>query len=225
MSSRTSSTSVPPGRDARLIVMARHPAPGRVKTRLAATLGAERTCALYRAFVLDLAGRLDALPYDVTWAYWPSTAPFATLLPGAHCRPQRGGDLGERMANAVAECGGPAVVIGADAPHVPAARLEEAVEALAGAADLVLGPADDGGYYLIGLRAPTPALFAGVAWGTPRVLAETLARAGGLRTRLLEPCFDVDTPADLARLSGLLARGDVALPRTAALLAIPPPGP
>ena len=204
--------------------MAKHPAPGRVKTRLAATLGAERACALYRAFVLDLAERLDALPYDVTWAYWPAAAPFATLLPRARCRPQRGADLGDRMANAVAECGGPAVVIGADAPHVPAARLEEAVEALAGAADVVLGPADDGGYYLIGLRAPTPAVFAGVAWGTSRVLTETLARAGGLRTLLLEPCFDVDTPADLVRLSDVLARGDVALPRTAALLAVPSRG-
>jgi uncharacterized protein len=216
---------VPPGRDARLIVMAKHPAPGRVKTRLAATLGAERACALYRAFVLDLAERLDALPYDVTWAYWPRAAPFAKLLPRARCRPQRGADLGDRMANAVAECGGPVVVIGADTPHVPAARLEEAVQALAGAADLVLGPADDGGYYLIGLRAPTRAVFAGVAWGTSRVLAETLARAGGLRTLLLEPCFDVDTPADLVRLSDVLARGDVTLPRTGALLAVPPHGP
>jgi rSAM/selenodomain-associated transferase 1 len=205
--------------------MAKHPAPGRVKTRLAATLGAERACALYRAFVLDLAERLDALAYDVTWAYWPATAPFATLLPRARCWPQRGADLGERMANAVAECGGPAVVIGADAPHVPAARLEEAVGALAADADLVLGPADDGGYYLIGLRAPRPPVFTGVPWGTDRVLAETLARAGGLRTLLLEPCFDVDTPADLTRLSGVLTRGDVALPRTAALLAGPPRAP
>jgi len=212
---------VPPVPDARLIVMAKHPAPGRVKTRLAATLGADRACALYRAFVLDLAERLDALPYDVTWAYWPATAPFATLLPRARCRSQRGADLGERMANALAECGGPAVVIGADAPHVPAARLAEAVGALAADADLVLGPADDGGYYLIGLRTPTPAVFTGVAWGTSRVLAETLARASGLRTRLLEPCFDIDTPADLARLADLLARGDVLLPRTAALLGLP----
>jgi len=204
--------------------MAKHPAPGRVKTRLAASLGAERACALYRAFVLDLADRLDALPYDVTWAYWPAAAPFPTLLPGARCRPQRGADLGDRMANAVAECGGPAVVIGADAPHVPAARLAEAMEALAGAADLVLGPAEDGGYYLIGLREPTPAVFTGIAWGTSRVLAETLARAGGLRTRLLEASFDVDTPADLARLSDVLARGEVALPRTGVLLGIPSRG-
>jgi glycosyltransferase A (GT-A) superfamily protein (DUF2064 family) len=128
------------------------------------------------------------------------------------------------MANAIAECGGPAVVIGADAPHVPAARLAEAADALAADADLVLGPADDGGYYLIGLRTPTPAVFSGVAWGTSRVLAETLARARGLRPLLLEPCFDVDTPADLARLSDVLARGDVALPRTAALLGVPPLG-
>jgi glycosyltransferase A (GT-A) superfamily protein (DUF2064 family) len=102
---------------------------------------------------------------------------------------------------------------------VPAARLAEAAAALGtGVADLVLGPAEDGGYYLIGLRAPAPRLFSGVAWGTSRVLAETLARAGTLRSRLLPACFDVDEPDDLARLASVLARGDVHHPRTAALL-------
>ena len=202
--------------------MAKHPEPGRVKTRLAARLGAERACALYRAFVLDLADRLDALPYGVTWAYWPPAAPFAALLPRARCRPQRGTDLCERMAHAVAdtiaESPGPVLVIGADAPHVPAARLAEATAVLAAGTDVVLGPADDGGYYLIGLRSPAPPLFRGVAWGTSRVLADTLARAGALRTHLLLPSFDVDEPEDLVRLAGVLARGDVSLPRTAALL-------
>ena len=96
--------------------MAKYPAPGRVKTRLAATLGAERACALYRAFVLDLADRLAALPYAVCWAFWPPEAPYATLLPGAVCRPQRGRDLGARMADAVAaalaERPGALVVVG-----------------------------------------------------------------------------------------------------------------
>jgi uncharacterized protein len=208
--------------------MTKHPAPGRVKTRLAAALGPERAAALYEAFVLDLAERLAPLGWPVTWAYWPREAPFASILPGARCRAQEGRDLGERMSHAIAvelaDGAGSVVVIGADAPHLDTSLLGEAAERLADDADLVLGPADDGGYYLIGLRASTPAVFTGVAWGTSRVLAETLARAGGLRTRLLEPCFDVDTPADLARLSGILARGDVGLPRTAALLGIPPRG-
>src|SRR5262245_30673531 len=104
--------------------MAKHPAPGQVKTRLAAVLGEERACALYRAFVLDLAARLETLPYAVTWAYWPPAAPFPALLPGRRCQPQDGADLGERMAAAVAwafvEGPSPVLVIGADMPHVPA---------------------------------------------------------------------------------------------------------
>jgi len=207
--------------------MAKHPEPGRVKTRLAAAFGAERACALYRAFVLDLAERLRTLPYAVTWAFWPAAAPFADVLPGVRCRPQRGRDLGERLAGAVAaafaEAPGPVLVIGADAPHVPAESLAEAARALGGTADVVLGPAEDGGYYLIGLREPAD-LFAGIAWSTPSVLAATRGRAErlGLRTHLLPPSFDVDEPADLLRLRALLDRGDAYLPRTAALLAAAP---
>jgi len=215
--------SAPRSPDAQLVVMAKYPARGRVKTRLAATIGSARACALYRAFVLDLADRLAQLPYDVVWAYWPPRAPFGRLLPGARSRPQRGADLGARMANAIVAAlrgGGPALVIGADAPHVSAASLARAAAALRGGADLVLGPAEDGGYYLIGVRAPVPALFRGIAWGTRTVLAVTRARARrlGLRTRLLPPTFDVDEAMDLRRLRVSIARGRVHLPRTAALL-------
>src|SRR5213079_2177592 len=113
-----------------------------------------------RAFVLDLAERLAALPYAVTWAYTPPDAPFAELLPGARCRPQRGRDLGERLAAALAEelAAGPGPVLATGA------------DALTHGADVVLGPAADGGYYLIGLRGPAPGLFAGIAWGTAGVL-------------------------------------------------------
>ena len=205
--------------------MARHPVAGRVKTRLAATLGADAACALYRAFVLDLAERLGAMPYAVTWAYTPPDAPFPELLPGAGCRPQRGRDLGERLTGAIGEefaAGpGPVIAIGADAPHIPAAALAEAAATLAHGADVVLGPAADGGYYLIGLGRPAPDLFAGIAWGTAGVLEATLARAGaaGLAPHLLPPSFDIDQPADLARLRALLARGEVSLPRTTGVMA------
>jgi rSAM/selenodomain-associated transferase 1 len=205
--------------------MARHPQPGRVKTRLARVLGAEEACALYRAFVLDLADRLRALPYDVCWAYWPPTAPFADLVPGARCRPQEGRDLGERMVQAVSaefeEGGRPVLVVGADAPHLPTASLAEAARALDAGTDVVLGPAEDGGYYLVGVRVPVPGLFDGIAWGTAGVLAATVARAGAaaLTTHLLGTSFDVDEAPDLLRLEALLARGEVDLPRTAALLA------
>ena len=203
--------------------MARYPEPGRVKTRLAAALGDERACALHRAFVLDLADRLASLPYDVIWSYTPAAAPFAALLPHARCVPQEGADLGARMAHAVAaafaEEASPVLVIGADVPHVPAAGLAEAAEMAATRG--VVGPAEDGGYYLIGLARPIPGLFEDVPWGSPAVLDATRERALGLglAVHLLPPTFDVDEPSDLERLRGLLRQGVVALPRTAALLA------
>jgi uncharacterized protein len=203
--------------------MAKYPEPGRVKTRLAAALGDERACALYRAFILDLADRLAALPYEVIWSYDPAPASFAALVPRARCVPQAGGDLGARMEHAMAaafaEHAAPVVVLGADVPHVPVSSIEAAAAVEPGR--VVLGPAEDGGYYLIALARPAPELFAGVPWGGPGVLDATRARAGhlGLATDLLAPTFDVDESVDLARLRRLLDGGGVALPRTAALLA------
>jgi uncharacterized protein len=204
--------------------MARHPVAGRVKTRLAAVVGDERACMLARAFILDLADRLRALAYPVTWSYAPPEAPFATLVPGARCQPQVGVDLGARMAHAIAvelAAGAPSVlVIGSDVPHVPAACLDEAAAALAAGTDVVLGPARDGGYYLIGLAAMEPALFRDLAWGTGEVLAATRTRAAacGLTVHLLPAGFDVDGAEDLDRLRGLIARGEADLPRTGRLL-------
>jgi len=203
--------------------MARHPEPGRVKTRLAAVLGDDRACALHRAFVLDLADRLASLPYEVTWAYTPAEAPFPALLPHARCVPQVGGDLGARMAHAVAaafaEDSRPVLMIGADVPHVPAASLAEAAEMAA--TRVVLGPAEDGGYYLIGLARPIPELFADVPWGSGAVLEATRERVRdlGLAMHLLPPMFDIDEPRDVDRLRRLLTEGVILLPRTAALLA------
>ena len=205
--------------------MAKHPVPGRVKTRLAVALGAETACALSRAFILDLAARLEGLPYAVTWAYWPPDAPFAALLPGASCRAQDGDDRGARMRNAVdaALAAGAAavIVLGADVPHVETAVLAEAAAALAAGADVALGPARDGGYYLIALRAPQPALFERIAWGTPAVFEATRDRAAaaGLQVLVLPGTFDVDAPADLAALRALVAGGRSDLPHTARLLA------
>lgn len=204
--------------------MAKYPTPGRVKTRLAAAIGESAACALHTAFVLDLADRLRSLPYAVTWAYWPPAAPFQTLVPLDRCVPQQGADLGARMEGAVAALLGrdpsPVAILGADAPHVPAASLGEAAAALDRGVDLVIGPATDGGYYLIGLPRPTPALFRDMAWGTSEVYETTVTRARvlGLVIHELAPTFDVDGPADLPRLQALLD-GVVVLPRTAAVLA------
>jgi uncharacterized protein len=213
--------------------MARHPIPGRVKTRLGKVFGDDAACDLYAAFIRDLAARLRSLPWEATWAYWPPDAPFASLVPGFRCRPQEGSDLGERMARAadatLAEGRGPVALIGVDAPHLPAARLADTAAALTADAQVVVGPAIDGGYYLLGLRASAPALFTGIAWGTASVSESTLARAAalGLRTHLLPLDFDVDDADDLARLRDVIARREVALPETAralARLSVPPPG-
>jgi len=116
----------------------------------------------------------------------------------------------------------PVLVVGADAPHLPLAALEGAAAALDGDADVALGPADDGGYWLIGLRAPTPGLFDEIAWGDSTVLTATLDRAAGLglRVHLTQSTFDVDEPDALEELRALLLRGEVELPHTARLLGV-----
>jgi hypothetical protein len=204
--------------------MAKHPTPGQVKTRLATAIGPAAAARLYQAFVVDLAARLGGFEYAVTWAHWPPEAPFATLLPGARCIPQRGEDLGSRLEAAFedlfAEGDGPVLALGVDAPHVGRAALDDGAAALTAGADLVLGPALDGGYFLVGLRAPAAPLFREIAWGTSTVLADTLerARALAMRTHLLAPTFDVDELADLIRLRALVAKGEVDLPATARVL-------
>jgi len=212
---------------AQVLVMAKHPEPGSVKTRLAVQIGAAAACRLYDAFVRDLAERVAGLEFPVTWAFWPPDAPFPTLVPGARCVPQAGRDLGERLEHAVGECFRtvplPVITIGVDSPHLELARLREAAAALTTGVDVVLGPATDGGYYLIGLRVPSARVFRGIDWGASSVLAATLAQAqrAGLRSQLLAPTFDVDDVEGLAALRQLLARGEVALPRTLAALADP----
>ena len=211
---------------AQLLIMAKYPEPGQVKTRLASAIGPQAACTLYRAFILDLAARLGPIGFPITWAYTPAEAPFASLVPGSRCMPQEGRDLGERMAHATATLltadALPVLVIGTDSPHLPVAALAEAAQALAGDADVVLGPADDGGYWLVGLRAPAPGLFERVSWGDPSVFAETLDRAaaGGLRVHVAAGTFDVDETDALEELRALLRRGDVDLPHTARLLGI-----
>jgi rSAM/selenodomain-associated transferase 1 len=226
-STRSSPTSRSSGRPApvQVLVMAKYPSPGAVKTRLGAQIGARAACRLYQAFIHDLAERLVALRFPVTWAFWPPDAPFAQLVPGQRCVPQVGRDLGERLEAAIRDCIAtvrlPVLVIGADAPHVDATSLREAAQALGGGADVVLGPATDGGYYLIGLGNPSAELFRDVPWGSSTVLEVTLerARARGLRVHLLPPTFDVDDEGGLDALRTLLAGGAIALPHTAAALA------
>jgi rSAM/selenodomain-associated transferase 1 len=114
---------------------------------------------------------------------------------------QTEGDLGARMLAALQAAQGPTLIVGSDCPALKPAHLRSAAEAL-GRADVVLIPAEDGGYVLIGARTPQPDLFSGIAWGTSVVLAETRARIASHQLRAIEfaPLWDVDDENDLARL-------------------------
>jgi len=200
-----------------------------VKSRLHAALGPDTATALYRCFLLD---RLDALAalegVAAVVAYAPPEAEAAiSALAPARLRllPQRGADLGERMATLLdrllADGHPAAIIVGADSPTLPMVWVAEAIRALTeGTADLALGPADDGGYYLIGVRAPCPFLFRDVPWSTADVARVTLERAreARLRVHLLPRWFDVDTEDDLRRLDADLRASAQGPARTRAFL-------
>jgi rSAM/selenodomain-associated transferase 1 len=210
-----------------LLLFTKPPRPGRVKTRLVGPgLSAERAAALHEAFLGDLCERLagaDGFELRLAWALDADDTMPASRLPAVV---QRGDDLGERLFRALTDAAAEHALVGAvgsDHPALSAARVEEAFAALRGGVDVALGPACDGGYYLIALRREVlaPRLFAEVPWSTCEVLATTLARCAdlGLTVALLPPEGDVDTPADLARLASSLADGSApSCPRTSALL-------
>ncbi len=209
-----------------VVVMTKAPGSGPVKTRLARTLGASTTAALYAAFIGDLDERLAALGVPALWFYWPpGPASGIELAHAAGVFPQRGADLGERMeaafAQAFAQGYGPVVMVGADVPHVPLEWIARAIGRLASGTEVVLGPAADGGYYLVGLSHPFSEPFRAVAWGTGSVYATTLERiaAAGLRMDTLPAWFDIDEQQDLDRLTTCLAEDRLLeLPRTTAAL-------
>ncbi len=211
----------------RLAVFARPPVEGRVKTRLSPALPPPEALALYAGMLEDtLTAVVGASAEEriVFWAEEQGTVPFE--LPGGVAeRAQAQGDLGARLTEAFERLldrpDATAVIVGADCPDLHAARISEAFAAL-GHADAVLGPSSDGGYYLIGLRRPAPALFHGIDWSTPVVLDQTLARAeeAGVGIVRLGTLDDIDTPADLARWIGRrAASGAVGAPATRAALA------
>jgi hypothetical protein len=210
-----------------IAVMARVPQRGAVKTRLAAQVGPDLAVELHAAFLGDLDERLDKEGHPTIWFQWPAEPLLRPWVPRALAiHPQRGDDLGERMAAAFADTfamgHAPVVMLGADAPHFPVARVAESLGALASGREIVLGPAEDGGYYLIGLRRPIVEVFREIPWGTRMVYETTLQRLTtlGITPDVLPPCFDIDDGADLDRLIVLLAaEGAPALPRTEAVLA------
>lgn len=186
-----------------LLIFARYPELGRVKTRLAAGLGADKALAVYRQLLDHTAAVVAPLPVQRT--LWLAAAPPAGAAPLWPDTPYRlqplVPDLGQRMAHAFdaafAVGARRVVIIGTDCPGLSTALLQAAFRALH-TADVVLGPATDGGYYLLGLRRPQPALFQGIPWSTDTVRRDTLAaaRQQGLRVHELPPLRDVDTEDD-----------------------------
>jgi rSAM/selenodomain-associated transferase 1 len=192
-----------------LIVVGKAPVAGLVKTRLAADIGPAATLALYRCFLEDVAAIADALPEcRLAFSFWPvaAAAAFHALRPDALLFPQHGADFGGRLLSAFEQASvagyDASVLIGSDNPGLPAAYVAQAFAALE-EAPTVLGPAEDGGYYLIGMRAPQPALFhSGIAWSTPMVTEQTRVAAAraGLEMADVPRWYDIDTLDDLRRL-------------------------
>jgi rSAM/selenodomain-associated transferase 1 len=192
-----------------IAIMAKAPIPGLAKTRLIASIGAHAAAVLQerlteRAVATALAA--DIGPVTLWCTPDPSHASFRELVVryALTLKRQPDGDLGARMLATMAASVRPTIVIGTDCPAFTAEHLRAAAHALCDA-DVVLIPAEDGGYVLIGARAAHPELFSGIAWGASIVLTETRARiaALGLTAIELAPLWDVDTEADLARFERL----------------------
>jgi rSAM/selenodomain-associated transferase 1 len=191
-----------------LIIFAKEPRPGHVKTRLIPRLSPEEAAQLYHSFLVDILEEMGQVPnMRLALAFSPPEAQvfFRSLAPpDMELFPQEGRDLGERMTRACARgfAAGysPVMLRGSDTPDLPAAVVSEAREVLAaGHFQVVLGPATDGGYYLVGLTEPQPSLFEGPIWSSSTVLSSTLtaARQQGLTVHLLPSWPDIDTSADL----------------------------
>jgi rSAM/selenodomain-associated transferase 1 len=217
--------------DMTLVVMTRYPKVGTTKTRLARTIGDEEAVRLYQAFLTDLAWKFAGETYDLRWAYTPVEVDYlsfiATLAPSftqhMDAFPQQGADLGARLHNVFRwtcdrgyQC---TIVIGSDSPHISLKIVAQARKAL-NTADIVLGPADDGGYYLIGMRRPYD-VFRDIPMSTSIVAQMTieLAESQGLKVHTLENLFDVDELPDLLRLAQLLEADSSLAPATATCLA------
>jgi rSAM/selenodomain-associated transferase 1 len=196
----------------KLVVFLKAPRAGTVKTRLAASIGKEAALAAYKRMAEHLLENLNGLS-DVQIRYSPDDAEAETRQwLGNHFEfhPQGSGDLGERLQRAFQENASRgiarAVVIGSDCPYVARSDIESAWASLA-SHDVVIGPAADGGYWLIGLRSSQPTLFEKIPWSTDRVLEATLNRmcAAKLSHELLRQLSDIDTETEWQRYSaGLL---------------------
>jgi rSAM/selenodomain-associated transferase 1 len=197
-------------------IMAKAPQPGQVKTRLCPPLSHREAAQLYQCFLLDKIAQVNALPRVapvVSYSPDESKSVFQDLTPPHFILvPQRGDDLGARISFTFEQLFRQGytqvIVIDSDTPTLPTAYLEQGLRLTAAHQnDVVLGPTEDGGYYLIGLRRSHPKLFERMPWSTPQVFPETRRRAerSGLTVACTESWYDVDMPEDLTRLIESLA--------------------
>ena len=187
-------------------IYVKHPLPGKVKTRLAAAMGDIAAAKLYGAFLVDVIGRFREAGDRRFLCYSPDTPESAAWfrdLAGADYElwPQPEGSLEPRLQNffcfAQEQRADRTVVVGSDSPTLPREYVEQAFRDLS-TSDCILGPATDGGYYLLGLKQPLP-MFHGIEWSTPNVLRQTVSHLAdcGASLKLLPAWYDVDTPEDL----------------------------
>ena len=197
-----------------LVIMAKKPQVGRTKTRMCPPLTPTEAAHLYEALLRDsiaLASNLEGIdlaiaitPPEAT-IYFKRISPPGTLLIPVECV-----DIGDCLSQVLGnllEMGYPKVLaFNADGPTIPPQYIQTAVHQLDND-EVVLGPSEDGGYYLVGIKQLHPQIFSDIAWSTPQVLAQTMDKieALGLRSGLLPPWYDVDTDSDLARLQDELA--------------------
>lgn len=209
-------TDQPGGQPFGLMLFTRFPEPGRTKTRLIPHLGPAGAAALQRRMTEHVLAQVQAasqqlpLTVEIHFAGGSLGQMQAWLGKAVNYHPQAGGGLGDRLMAAFSHSmnrGRPgAIAIGSDCPALGVEQLTATLAALP-QVDVVLGPATDGGYYLIGLRQLEPALFQGIDWGSDQVLAQTLAAAAarGLTVELLTPLTDIDRPEDLPQWEAIVA--------------------
>ncbi len=194
-------------RPTRIVIFAKAPTPGKVKTRLIPALGDMGAARLAQNMLVATLAEAEAtgLAVELCASPHPSSSEWQPFLPGISCTDQGDGDLGQRLARAagrVTGAGEHILLIGTDCPELDRDRLRRAAEMLA-ASDAVIHPAEDGGYVLLGLRRFEPSIFSSIAWSTCSVAAETIARieALGWSLHIGDTLRDIDEPHDLAYLA------------------------
>ncbi len=211
-----------------LVVFAKAPIMGQVKTRLIGALTSEQATELYVCFLQDTFAMMEAVQDEreqlsLVLCYTPADeleAFEAADLDGCLMLAQHGQDLGERLQNCFADLFAAGfhsiVILGADSPTLPDEIVVEAFDRLTEPGAVVIGPSTDGGYYLVGLNQSQPELFRQIKWGSETVLAQTQTRAAELKLSisLLPEWSDVDTPADLTTIQEQIAAGEAAPPKT-----------